>query len=231
MSAIGKKAAIISLGMSCQSSHQIRSNISLLRSLTRDDTLEVKSLPFDWLICPPASATRILSDKHRFPERHELAINVRPFWMPKNTYFWHHFRDDNKAYDLDRHYEDTKKLYLQRWERFDAVTKDPNRRLIVILSNTQNDLIKTERRVGTISKTFRLSEIISNTKLIEDSFGRPTEFIIVTAADRFINDARPSSNVAIFHHSLDQTDWEGDVEQWNNTFSTYFISNPLMQAS
>lgn len=231
MTAIGKKTAIISMGMSCQSAHQIRSNIDLLRTVTGDNTLEVKSMPFDWLICPPSSAVRILSDENRFPVRSELAINFRPFWMPKNAYFWHHFRNEHKEYDLDANYDDTQKTYLPRWKRFDSIVKDPSRRLIAVLSNVQNDLAKTERRVGTISKTFRLSELTQNLRAMEKTFGRPTEFIVVTAPDRFINDAQTPSNVAIFHHGPDDTMWEGDEKQWGETFSTYFASRQVMRAS
>ncbi len=53
MSAVGQKVAVIGLGMSCQSSAQIRSHVPLLARLTGDETLKISAMPFDNIICVP----------------------------------------------------------------------------------------------------------------------------------------------------------------------------------
>lgn len=217
MSAIGEKTAVISIGMSCQSAHQIRANIKTLQAALGDETLTPKSLPFDWLICPPLSAMSILSDPVRLPARDEMAMNSRPFWMKKNAYFWHHFRNDKKEYDLDSSYDDTLAIYRGRWERFKHLEKATTKRTICVLSNTQNDLSLTEATVGTVSSLFRASELKLLADEVQTHFARKLEFIVVTRPDRYISDVT-LNDMKLYMHEPDSSAWEGDDAQWANTF-------------
>ena len=59
MSVVGDKVAVVSLGMSCQTAVQIRDHVSVIAASAGDATLRPSALPFDSIVCHPASAVKM----------------------------------------------------------------------------------------------------------------------------------------------------------------------------
>src|SRR3974377_835832 len=93
MSAVGLKVGVISLGMSCQSSAQIRAHVPLLSRLTGDDALKKSAMPFDNIICRPDSAASVLQADIFYPDDpNALLESEGARWKDFGVYFWHEYR-------------------------------------------------------------------------------------------------------------------------------------------
>ena len=76
MSLLGSKVGVISLGMSCQSSHQIELHARLIAELAGDRSAKVSRFPFDNIICSPQAAGRMLQADRFYPQApEELAVS------------------------------------------------------------------------------------------------------------------------------------------------------------
>lgn len=84
--------ALVSLGMSCQGAIQLHLHRSLVADIVGSAAV-VKRTPFDWLICPPASAARMIASDRYYPEHIselECPPGVPPRWPAVgDCYFWH----------------------------------------------------------------------------------------------------------------------------------------------
>src|SRR3954469_11483590 len=95
MSLLGSKLGVISLGMSCQSSHQIELHARLIAELAGDRSAKVSRFPFDNIICPPHAAGRLLrADRFHPASPDELTISdaAGAYWKDMDTHYWHEFR-------------------------------------------------------------------------------------------------------------------------------------------
>ncbi len=82
--------AVISVGLSCQTAHQISVHAELIGSRLGGEAVQ-NSTPFDWLICPPAAAARMISEWRFHPEdTAELQPDYEPYWPEMGCWFWHH---------------------------------------------------------------------------------------------------------------------------------------------
>ena len=215
MSVTGNSVAVLSIGMSCQTSHQIRERVGLLREVTNDRSLKVKALPLDWLISQPSSTLSLLRSAKRFPDKGELIMRGgKPYWPLHNIYFWHAFKTESRQFDIDATYAAVRETMLMRWERFDKAVK--GRRLILVMSNTQNDLEKHCETGRTISAVFQMSQPNSMSDHLRYMFGPTTEVVVVSRRDRMLADADPCG-IKLFYHRPDLSRWEGDDAQWANT--------------
>jgi len=90
MSLVGRKAAVVSLGMSCQTTLQIDDHSDLIARGVGDLDLRPSSLPFDNLVCHPRAATRLLDNDAFYPaSKDELAVYRGAFWTAQQVYFRH----------------------------------------------------------------------------------------------------------------------------------------------
>ena len=93
MSVIGEKAAVVSLGMSCQSGEQIRNHADLLARLAGDPTMRIATSVFDNIICTPGSAARMLQADTFYPnDPAALTVSQGAYWKDLGVYFWHEYR-------------------------------------------------------------------------------------------------------------------------------------------
>lgn len=221
MSVIGERVAIISLGMSCQTAIQIEAHIELLKELTGDNTLEVRSLPFDSTIAPVSSVSKALSADRPFPRMAELTYRVKPYWALANIYYWHHFRDGERLATSEKI---TKHIvaFKRRSKRLSEVLHS-QRRLIFFVSNTQPDLDEKSQEAKTFTPVIRASEMLKLRRVISREVKRPFELVLVTLRDRYQQNAPERGFTVIFQpdHVLDRTqfNWQGDPAAWRNAIS------------
>lgn len=140
MSLLGEHCAIVSLGMSCQTSHQLRRHADLLKVLLEDSTLEPSSMPFDNVIAPPSGAAALLSWRRFLPPIGELVANPVPFWAGPNIYFWHDFVTARPGeYEMSRSgFEIFSSKLAHKAQKFEQLAA--RRRVICVISNTQGNL-------------------------------------------------------------------------------------------
>jgi len=208
---------MVSLGLSCQTTHQLRRLVSSEQDTEFCPELLAPSGPFDWLICPPASTIDLL--KKRIPKFSKNSIqlrNGRPYWGEFNIYFWHNFlvTDQSGRYvDIEATFEKE----LERWsylsDQFAAL--DPAETMFVI-SNTQNNL---ETEVFDESEHdqyhFTGAEPGALSRSLAEYFHTEEDKIhleIVTRQDRS-SGLNPGKTVSFL--PLDQNEWKGSKQSWN----------------
>lgn len=225
MSVIGTNTAVVSLGMSCQSAHQIRTHAKLISScLKSGEVLDASRLPFDWLICPPPSALKILESGAFFPERPEaMILNHAPYWPEYSTYFWHDFLDDNRNYDLSLDFEGTKEKYKRLADKFRDLRRMA--RLIFVISNSQNNLEFVPERTLALTKDMSASHIEMLCDATDKFFERQCEYIVVTYSDRLDRDP-DRDHVDVYRIDKDPSEWRGEPRLWAQVFTEHFNKWP-----
>jgi hypothetical protein len=223
ISAVGEKTAIISLGMSCQTSEQIKLHIDLLRSITGDQTMEPRSFPFDAVIAPVKSIQKALRSRRRYPRAQDLTYAVKAYWSATNIYYWHHFHQDGEIATGPR-LDEFSAAYRRRAKRF-ANSLASDRRLIFFVSNTQPDLVEKSEQTQTFSPIVKASHMVALRKTIETFVDRPFELILVTTPRRYKRDTHQSGFQVSFQTDLnpetviDPTGWRGDSAAWTRSIS------------
>lgn len=216
-----KNKALVSLGMSCQTTHQLRRLTDLQQESDLSSELITPSGPFDWLICPPASAIDLLHK--RIPEFTKSSIHIRkgrPYWADLNIYFWHSFlvTDQGERFlDIDATFEREIKRWRYLRDQFSRL--DPSR-TVFIISNTQNNL-ETE----VFDKSERDQYHFTNTELdalrhsLAEYFCTKANDIhleIVTREERSSGlEARGVTKKGVSFLPLDQNEWKGSKQSWN----------------
>ncbi|MEZ0170259.1 hypothetical protein [Microvirga sp. TS319] len=225
MSLIGTHTAVVSLGMSCQSAHQIRLHAKLISTCLRSgEALDASRLPFDWLICPPSSVLKILESGRFFPDhRDALELDHAPYWRDYHTYFWHDFLDEDRHYDLSLDFQGTRDKYERLAEKFRALSK--MRRLVFVISNSQNNLDFVADRTQALTPGMSASHIEELCDATDQFFGRRCEYLVVSYADRL--DRRPARrNVKVYPIGKDPSEWRGEPDTWARVFTEYFETWP-----
>lgn len=218
MSAIGDSIAIVSLGLSCQSSRQIDAHVPLLRKLTGDQSLEKASLPFDWLISSPGGLGRLIESRQLFPETHEQLRNDqhRLRHADHEVLYWH----ESRLFAHAGHpgFADAKAKFTFTSGRFDKVAKLD--RVIAVLSDTQSNLPEIEQQWGIGLTDTR----IEHAELLRTRFaaflGRPVEMLMVSRTPR-PNDELPA-DFALYHMVPEPEGWTGNAAHWAKVFTDYF---------
>jgi hypothetical protein len=217
MSACGKNLAIISIGVSCQSSMQIRINAPAISKLTGEEVSK-SSFPFDWLIMPPFSFCRIAENGAVFPKSFDdvdTASKIKPSW--NGAYFWHEDINSDNFDNLKEKYNYISlKLFTHR------------RRRVFVISNTQNNLDYVSAETD-IDFTLGRAQIIAVQRSLDNLFRIGTnELIVVTSEDRVADDPAdwPAHHYLVDRSTRESDDWVGDVTQWDRIFSEYFTSFP-----
>src|SRR4051812_16158649 len=90
MSLVGQKAAVVSLGISCQTTLQIDDHAELIAQAIGDDTLKKSSLPFDAVLTHPVSTAQMLDADTFYPaSKDELRLCKGALWVKQDFYFRH----------------------------------------------------------------------------------------------------------------------------------------------
>jgi hypothetical protein len=234
MSVIGDKAAVVSLGMSCQSGEQIRTHAELIMRLCGDPTMRIATSVFDNIICTPASAARMLATDTFYPrDPAALSVSQGAYWKALDVYFWHEYRL-HKHHVLEylfgrvnktRAYRELSGKYEHLAARFRSLRS--REQLVFVISNSQNNLDDYAVETG-IGPMLAAEDVARLCDACDAYMGRPCDYILATYDDRLTGvPQRPN----LRHFSLRQDDspWRGDPAQWEWIFGSYF-GNPQRAA-
>ena len=227
MSAVGLKVGVISLGMSCQSSAQIRAHVPLLSRLTGDDTLKKSAMPFDNIICRPDSAASMLQGDTFYPDDpNALLESEGARWKDFGVYFWHEYRL-HKHHVLEyitgrlntrRAYRELSGKYAHLAGKFRQARQ--LERLVFVISNSQNNL----SMYGTepdIDPALTAAGVELLCDACDAYIGRPCEYVLATYEARLTGEVS-RKHLTVFKLTPDASDWEGDPVQWGELFEQYF---------
>lgn len=223
MSAVGTDIAVISIGVSCQTSMQIRHHADAISRLTNSrletDTsfLSESSFPLDWRITPARSFCDMAKRRSMFPDCIDEIdhIPVGEYMVARwlGSHFWHDHIDAN-TFDAVR----------SKFAHTTAKLFSPCRRRIFILSNTQNNLDMTAQTLG-VDFSFSGPLIEAVKEALDNIFpGESPELVVVTSADRAHGDVRDwvAPTYLIDRSTTPSDDVFGDGGQWGAIFEHYF---------
>jgi hypothetical protein len=225
MSVVGEKLAVVSLGSSCQSAHQIKQNAGMLSTLTGDE-LTPKRFPFDWVICPIARTAEWIRSGDRFPRSPRELSSYRQggtfFWEKRGMFFWHDFRQQ-KVVDVEATFGLTRGKYDRFFNSFDDLRN--RERIVFIVSNTQNNL------VSALGDDYRKGGFVftpENTRAVkqaaENALGKPCEMLVVTYEERSVPalESLPDERITVVRIRPDGSEWKGDDAAWRALLQGYF---------
>jgi len=230
MSLVGRKAAVVSLGMSCQTTLQIDDHADLIVRALGDPDLAPSSLPFDNVVCHPESVAKLL-DANIFypPSKDELTLFRGALWGAAGVYFRHEctLRKSRPIeylrgkVDVARGYRDLAGKFAHLAEKFRRLRE--LERLIFVVSNSQNDLTEYQAEVG-IDCLVSMDDVTALCGAGDRYFGRRCEYIFATYDGRTTGMA-DRSNLSVFRLSPDSSEWAGDHAQWRALWTQYFGEN------
>jgi hypothetical protein len=239
MSADSRSLSIISLGVSCQTSFQIRHHAGLIGRLTGEtieiegEELEGSTFPFDWRIMA-ADAFCSMAEKGRFfPESPvELSnrigqwpANLPARWDDNGSYFWHDFKLTPDTWNAEQTFDAIAAKYRYTIDKFLNRTK----RSVFILSNTQNNLEAAVSDVTGLDFDFDRRMIDRVKHSLEMLFPHlQIELIVVAARHRIQGDHTkwPAQVYVIDQSNLAPDDVVGDHAQWEAVFRDFFARFP-----
>lgn len=234
MSLLGSKIAVVSLGMCCQTTFQIRHHAKLLASLGGDATAVISGMPFDGLICPPESATKMLREDKFSPDGSgDLVVSEGAYWADFNVYFWHEFRPGKldpligRKINVEKSYRTLREKYQHMAAKFRRLSQVE--RLIFVICNTQNNLPLVSNLTGTVSPRVDLEAIDGLAAQCDAFFARTCEYVFVTYPDWRRGESK-RTNVAVHQLSRDESDWQGDPKQWARVFENTLTRAPVCLA-
>jgi hypothetical protein len=210
---IGQDVAIVGLGLSCQTAHQLRQNAPMMAQLMGEQ-VAVSRLPFDWMIARPRSVAAMLRNQDYCPASfRELSWSGRPYWPRYDCYFWHEeIAFDHPSRFMLRVHSAAEKVKMIA-ER---------RRRIFIVSNTQNALPGIIGVAGGgVDISLDDDALGELQQAIDGAFG-PSELYAVTYPH--LNRTRRWKT--LFELAPDDSDWQGDEDQWANVLRTIYANPP-----
>lgn len=233
MSLLGTKIGVVSLGMSCQSAHQIEHHARLIAQLTGDSSAKISRFPFDNLICPPQSAVRMLqADRFHPASMEDLTVGEGAYWREMDAHFWHEFRPKRtglfrrKIMDPVKAFSALMQKYQHTGTKFRALSSIP--RLVFVISNSQNNLEMVSRVTGNVDVMLDLAQVDALADQTDAYLGRVCEYVVASYPDR-ITGHSSRSNVSVFALKPDDSEWMGDPAQWAALFQTALM--PRMAVS
>src|ERR1044071_1849170 len=189
MSLVGQKAAVVSFGISCQTTLQIDDHVELIRRAVGDETLKPSSLPFDAGLTHPTSPGQMLDADAFYPlSKDEIVLHKGPYWARQRAYFRHEctLRKSHPLeylrgkVNLERGYRELASKFAYLSQKFRRL-KDLER-LIFVVGNSQNDLPEMQAEIGNDPGASIIS--IESMQQLCDAcdryFDRPCEYILVT---------------------------------------------------
>lgn len=203
MALIGKRTAIVSVGMSCQTAFQIYENLEFLAVLV-GEPLEKHATPFDWTICAVRDVAGMIRDGETYPtEISELSGNRRPLWARRRCWFWHRVFGTPEKFFGQARYER---------ERWDEIGERPNRHFFV--SNTQNNLLRPPFNKLGIDTTMTETVVIDLSVSIRARFSGNS---VLHAITHDIN-TKTEGHICFHRIAKDGSQWHGNKREWRQVF-------------
>ena len=199
MTLVGQRTAIVSLGISCQTTHQLRTHRALLGALLGEE-LAVARMPFDWMIAPLGATAAMIRHGDYYPRTmSDLDWRTHPYWPRYECYFWH----EELAFDHPGRFMLRAEAASARMEALGAME-----RRIFIVSNSQNALLGIDTEVGGLDYRFGDAGLDALQQVLDERFGASELYAIGYAA---LDDAAPGR---VLHVTPDGSTWRGDEAQW-----------------
>jgi len=225
MSAYGKKTAVISLGVSCQTAWQIKKQVELVSELV-EEPLKPTTYPFDWLIIPPSSFVSWLQNGLKPPSSAGEIITHPNFYWPKhNLHFWHEFTIENRVALLET-FQQTQDKFNYLIERF--LSHRTAKRCIFFVSNTQSNLDVVKSVSPPMDFHFSRQLMATVVASVRKCFGPASEVHFVTRYDGIGVD--PDPDFSIQRIAQDTSEVLGDDAAWAEVFRATLTRRPTVQS-
>ncbi len=199
--------AIVSLGVSCQVTHQISRHSDLIGDLI-GAPVKSKGTPFDWMVSPAQSTARMIGEWRSYPEDPAgLAADHKPYWPQIPSWFWHDDQHLEAGTFLSRRGHLVENLSRLR----------QTERQVFVLANTQRNLHVFARRVvHPLNFVFEDEDLDALEAALEAQFPNP-ELWVVVRKDRHRLQGR-KGHPRVIEYVPDVSKWRGDDEQWAAAF-------------
>ncbi len=201
---------IVSLGMSCQTTHQI----ARFAIENPERATHIKG-PFDWLICPANALVSWLEDDLQDFREQEITVERdHAYWPRHGLWLWHWFythKDDDRILDIDRNFSrEISKLENVR-ERFSNC--DPAN-TVFFFSNSQNNL-SDEVFLKSETSLYHLTPPIMTTleTRLSDFFDEAVNVQWISRTDRLDPICADGKNVHLLPNEPSQ--WKGCNADWD----------------
>jgi hypothetical protein len=233
MSRTASEILLVSLGMSCQTSFQLRRF-----STSYPGRSVIQKGVFDWVICSPASLIEWLQSDIRCFEPGEIILRRGVPWWPRfQVYFWHGFQSpprkvpffarmlgsvglqarvpERKPYDIDSQFAcERQKFQYQRSQLF----RSRGTRVQFIWSNTQNNLTSDVFAPGEDDSWMLTSELVDKIQeQLRRLFGVKSSLHVITRGDRCSLDLTCRDLVTLVQPG--STEWTGDDLEWDSALN------------
>lgn len=214
MALFGRRTAIVPLGISCQTAHQLERAQGLIAELAQE-IFEPATTPFDWRIVGPGDLADMLAENNPYPvTADELEGTKRPYWRRRRCHFWHDPAGNFAAFT-------EKQAHL--WATWSRISRFE--RKVFVLSNTQNNLPEKAETPGGFDFRIGAAEVVRLAGVLAQLFERP-ELHVVTRKQIFTGlDDMPAlakglkTRLGLHLVEPDSTQWQGDPELWDGTFA------------
>ena len=234
MSLVGQKAAVVSFGISCQTTLQIDDHAELIAQAVGDETLKKSSLPFDAVLTHPTSTARMLDADTFYPaSKDELRLHKGALWVKQDAYFRHEctLRKSHPIeylrgkVNLERGYRELASKFAHLSQKFRRLRE--LERLIFVVGNSQNDLPEMQAEIGcdSAASVISMESMQQLCAACDRYFGRPCEYILVTYPD-LKTGTESHRGLSVFELTPDDSQWAGDHAQWQALWTDYFRANP-----
>ena len=227
MSAMAARTAIVSLGCSCQTAIQINSHIEALSSVIGEPLMRA-SLPFDWLIAPPASVAGWLANGNKFPESHcEIVQHPNFFWPRYGLHFWHEFTRGGEA-ALAETFHQTSQKFAHTSAKLERACRAQRR--LFVMSNTQNNLDVVRAVSPLMDFTFTAASLHSVVESVNGRFPGDNSFLFLSRSDRATVDCL-QCGLDVRLLAPDSSDVSGDPAQWARALSSALGALPALSGA
>ncbi|MEJ7933126.1 hypothetical protein WG907_02505 [Sphingobium sp. AN558] len=215
--------AVLPLGCSCQTNHQINAQISLIGDVLRASYPIQLSTYFDWIIAPSGSTLKLIEAGLPLPESlDEIGWACgKPEWVKENILFYHEFIDPWHNYYSSQEGLDSLRGKFS-YTASNLKTMAQAKKTIFMWSNSQNNLdhVSTEcanldvvLTYDAVDKIMRAGDILSSGQ---------ASYVFVTYEDRHALDLTKTIDRAQVHViARDESGWEGDEGEWARVFRTF----------
>lgn len=201
-----------SVGMSCQTRHQIELFTS--HPVARAAGLELRSGIFDWFGTPPLRTARFIdAGLPAYVPGSVVDDRGHAFWETHGVHAVHAFQikePTGRRLDIDATFEsEIEKLNYQRQKFLETEAAET----AFVLSNTQNNL-HGELYLPRDADEYRFSSrrIDALQASLERLFGTSCRLIVISRRDRFDGDAEADPRVRLI--PVDGSEWKGDEAAW-----------------
>lgn len=210
---IGKKIAVASVGVGCQTENQIADHHLRIARLAGDDMVHHGG-PFDWILAGARSISDMIRADCYFPTDFDgQMIDKKPYWPRFSCHFWHEKTGNVPDFLAKRQH------LAANWGEIRR-----SGRRIFIVSNTQNNILRALEGRPPIETRLFWDDICELSTSLSIKFGE-TELHVVTrdGLDDPIRPNRPPLGlrplITIHKIGRDASQWAGNSKAWADLFA------------